>query len=273
MELRQMTAVYYSATGVTGKVVHTLAEALAAELTLPLACRGFTKLEERREDLRFGEGELVIVGSPTYAGRIPNKIAPDFQVRLQGKGALAVPVVTFGNRAYENSLAELCALLEASGFRTVAAGAFPGRHAFTAALGEGRPDWDDKRAICAFAKAIAGKLRELREAPAPVEVPGDPKAPYYIPKGLDGEPVKFLKAKPRTDLGRCCNCGVCARTCPMGAIDPADVSQVPGLCIKCQSCVRRCTRHAKYFDDPAFLSHVAMLEANFREPKVNEIFL
>lgn len=59
----------------------------------------------------------------------------------------------------------------------------------------------------------------------------------------------------------------------MGAIDPADVSQVPGLCIKCQSCVRRCTRHAKYFDDPAFLSHVAMLEANFREPKVNEIFL
>ena len=48
MELRQMTAVYYSATGVTGKVVHTLAEALAAELTLPLACRGFTKPEERR---------------------------------------------------------------------------------------------------------------------------------------------------------------------------------------------------------------------------------
>ena len=123
MELRQMTAVYYSATGVTGKVVHTLAEALAAELTLPLACRGFTKPEERREDLRFGEGELVIVGSPTYAGRMPNKIAPDFQARLQGKGALAVPVVTFGNRAYENSLAELCALLEASGFRTVAAGA------------------------------------------------------------------------------------------------------------------------------------------------------
>ena len=274
MELRQITAVYYSATGVTDKVVRTLAEALAIELSLPLTCRSFTKPGERAEAMRFGEEELVIVGSPTYAGRMPNKIAPDFQARLQGKGALAVAVVTFGNRAYDNSLAELCAMLEANGFHTGAAGAFPGRHAFTDALGEGRPDWDDKRTIQQFAKQIAGKLRKLEaNPPPPVQVPGDPEAPYYIPKGLDGEPVKFLKAKPRTDLGKCCNCGVCARTCPMGAIHPANVAEVPGTCIKCQSCVRKCTHHAKYFDDPAFLSHVAMLEKNFREPKEIETFL
>ena len=127
----------------------------------------------------------------------------------------------------------------------------------------------------AEARAFAGKVAEkIRRGDSTVPaVPGDPGAPYYVPKDAGGQPAKFLKAKPRTDLSKCCGCGVCARTCPMGAIDPADVSQVPGLCIKCQSCVRRCTRHAKYFDDPAFLSHVAMLEANFREPKVNEIFL
>ena len=177
MELRQITALSYSATGVTDKVVRTLAEALAAELSLPLTCRSFTKPGEREENLSFGKGELVIVGSPTYAGRMPNKIAPDFQARLQGSGALAVAAVTFGNRAYENSLAELCALLEGKGFHTVAAGAFPGRHAFTDALGEGRPDWDDKRAIQQFAKGIAGKLRKLEAVPPPVEVPGDPSRP------------------------------------------------------------------------------------------------
>lgn len=59
----------------------------------------------------------------------------------------------------------------------------------------------------------------------------------------------------------------------MGAIDPACVAEVPGICIKCQCCVRRCTKHAKYFADPAFLSHVAMLEQNFTEPKENEVFL
>ena len=75
------------------------------------------------------------------------------------------------------------------------------------------------------------------------------------------------------DKEKCTNCGACARVCPMGAIDPSDVCSVPGTCIKCQACVRKCTKHAKFFDDPAFLSHVAMLEQTFTEPKKNEVFL
>lgn len=59
----------------------------------------------------------------------------------------------------------------------------------------------------------------------------------------------------------------------MGAIDPQDPSNVPGTCIKCQACVRKCTKQAKYFDDEAFLSHVVMLEAHFKDPKENETFL
>lgn len=274
MEVKQIHGLCYSATGVTEKVARTLMEALEAALGLPgPVFHSFRKPGERAVDYVFGPSDLVVVGSPTYAGRLPNKIAPDFRARLRGNGALAVPVVAFGNRAFDNSLAELCALLEAGGFHTVAAGAFPGRHAFTDALGEGRPDWNDRRAIQDFARRAAGKVRALETVPPPVEVPGDPDAPYYIPKGLDGEPVKFLKAKPKTDLGKCSRCGVCARTCPMGAIDPANVAEVPGTCIKCQSCVRKCTRHAKYFDDPAFLSHVAMLEKNFQEPKDCAVFL
>ena len=88
-------------------------------------------------------------------------------------------------------------------------------------------------------------------------VPGDAAAPYYVPKGTDGQPVKFLKAKPQTDLGKCTDCGACARLCPMGAINPSNVAEVPGTCI----------------NDPAFLSHVAMLEQNFTEPKENEVYL
>ena len=113
----------------------------------------------------------------------------------------------------------------------------------------------------------------MTDIPAPIAGPGDATAPYYTPKGTDGQPAKFLKAKPLTDLSRCTNCGACARVCPMGAIDPKDVCSVPGTCIKCQACVRKCTRHAKYFEDAAFLSHVAMLEQNFTEPKKNEAFL
>ena len=43
--------------------------------------------------------------------------------------------------------------------------------------------------------------------------------------------------------------------------------------MKCNRCVKHCPVGAKYFDDPAFLSHVAMLEQNFTEPKENEVYL
>ncbi|EOS66738.1 4Fe-4S dicluster domain-containing protein [Oscillibacter sp. 1-3] len=269
MELKKVWAVYYSATGTTAKVVRSMAEALAERLGLPMEERSFTRPKERAEALAFTAADIVVVGSPTYAGKLPNKLLPDFQEKLRGNGALAVPVVLFGNRSYDNSLAELRAVLEAGGFCPVAAGAFVGRHAFTDELAFGRPAWSDLEEI----KDFAGKIAEKAGNPAPVQVPGDPAAPYYIPKGLDGEPVKFLKAKPRTDLARCSNCGACARACPMGAIDLENTAEVLGTCIKCQSCVRKCTRGAKYFDDPAFLSHVAMLERDFREPKENQVFL
>ena len=273
MEIRQIQAVYWSATGNTDRAVNTIADALSAALGAPVKRISFTRPAERREDLSFAAGDLVVFGMPTYAGRLPNKMLPFVREHVHGNGALAAAVVTFGNRAYDNSLAELCAVLEADGFHTVAGGAFACRHAFTDALADGRPDWDDKRQMEDFARRTAEKVNTLTEIPPPVSVPGDPAAAYYVPRGTDGQPAKFLKAKPQTDLSRCTDCGACARLCPMGAINPSNVAEVPGTCIKCQCCVRKCTKHAKYFDDPAFLSHVAMLEQTFAAPKANETYL
>lgn len=270
MELKRVWAVYYSATGTTAKVVRSLAEALGERLDLPVEERSFTRPGERAEMLIFTPEDLVVVGSPTYAGKLPNKLLPDFQGKLRGNGALAVPVVLFGNRNFDNSLAELRAVLEEDGFCSIAAGAFVGRHAFTDELAYGRPGWSDLKEVKELARRATEKV--LAGDSTPIQVPGDPAAPYYVPKGLDGEPVKFLKAKPKTHASRCNQCGACVRACPMGAIDPKDPTQVPGTCIKCQSCVRKCTRGAKYFDDPAFLSHVAMLERDYREPRENQTF-
>ena len=273
MKLEKVWTLCYSATGNTERTVDTIGTELAAKLGLPLERIGFTKPLEREKEYAFTDRDIVVVGTPTYAGKMPNKLLPDFQTRLHGNGALAVAVVTFGNRNYDNSLAELCAVLEADGFRTVAAGAFVGRHAFTDELAYGRPGWSDQFEMKEFAKRIADKVNNLTDIPAPVRVPGDPAAPYYVPKGTDGQPTKFLKAKPKTKAARCNGCGACVRFCPMGAIDPQDPAQVPGTCIKCQACVRKCTKQAKYFDDEAFLSHVKMLEQTFAAPKENEVFL
>lgn len=273
MEIQKVRAVYWSPTGGCRRVTETVAEAAAVKLGVPWERVDITLPPAQEQVYTFAKTDLVVVGTPTYAGKVPNKLLPWLQSGLRGDGTLAVAVVVFGNRAYDNALAELCATLEGDGFRTAAAGAFVTQHAFTDELAYGRPGWSDLFEAKEFAARAVDKVRQAAGILEPVQVPGDPAAPYYVPKGTDGQPAKFLKAKPKTKSGRCNGCGACVRMCPMGAIDPRDPANVPGTCIKCQACVRKCTKQAKYFDDEAFLSHVAMLEANFKDPKENETFL
>lgn len=273
MKPEMITALYFSPTGGTARTAETIAETMAERLEARIRKISFTRPAEREKEICFTEDDVVVVASPTYAGKLPNKILPDFRGKLRGNGALAVAAVTFGNRSYDNSLAELTAVLQENGFRVIAAGAFVCRHAFTDELAYGRPGWSDSFEMKTFAKKVAEKVKNFAGELQPLKVPGDAAAPYYVPKGLDGQPAAFLKAKPKTHLSRCNGCGACVRACPMAAIDPKDPSNVPGTCIKCQSCVRKCTKQAKYFDDPAFLSHVAMLEQTFADPKDNETFI
>ena len=223
MKIEKVWTLCFSATGNTNRVVTLLGKELAAALGVPLEQIAFTRPAEREQVYTFTDADLVVVGSPTYAGKLPNKILPDFREKLQGNGALAVAAVTFGNRAYDNSLAELCAVLEGDGFHTVAAGAFVGRHAFTDELAYGRPGWSDEFEIKSFVKQTSDKLKALTVAPTSIQVPGDPEAPYYIPKGTDGQPAKFLKVKPKTNLSKCTNCGQCATVCPKCLIKDSKV--------------------------------------------------
>ena len=106
MEVKRICAAYWSATGNTDKTVNTIAETLAEKLGVPLERRNFTRPSDRAEDLSFTGRDLVVFGMPTYAGKLPNKMLPYVQQQIHGNGALAVGVVTFGNRSYDNSLAE-----------------------------------------------------------------------------------------------------------------------------------------------------------------------
>lgn len=275
MEINKVWATYYSATGTTEKIVNTIAETLAALTGAQLIDADFTLPEARTEPLSFGPGDLVVFGTPVYAGRIPNVLLK-YLATLSGNGALAVPVVLFGNRDYDDGLIELRDLMEKGGLKTVAAGAFVGEHSFSDTLAQGRPDQEDLTAAVNFARSTAEKIATIKDpdALAPITVKGipDPYRGYYQPRDRQGSPVDIRKVKPLT-RDTCDNCLICAKVCPMGSISLTDVRELTGICIKCGACIKKCPKGAKYFDDPGFLYHKTELEEGLQRRAEPELFL
>lgn len=196
-----------------------------------------------------------MVGVPTYAGLVPAVTEP-WLAQLKGEGIPAVPVVTYGNRDFDDALIQLRDILADRGFLPFAAGAFVGEHSFSRILAAGRPNGEDLSMARQLGELAAGRL-EAGE-PAMVEVAGTPR-PYrgrYQPRDRQGRAVNFADARPLTSED-CDRCGVCAGVCPTGAIDRADPTVCRGPCLKCGACVKQCPQKARYFDHEVYLEHTA----------------
>ena len=277
MRIRNVWAVYFSATGTTELTVKSIAAAAARTLDCPWHAISFTLPQERQETLQFCTGDLVIVGTPVYAGRVPNVLLPFLTEKVIGNGALAVPVVLYGNRNYDDALIELRNILAAQHFSCVAAAAFVGEHSFSTVLAAGRPDDEDRALMDGFGEAVGRKVRRLDFVPPaelPVAVKGcDPIRPYYKPRDREGNFINILKVKPVTDMTKCGGCGLCAEKCPMGSIKADNVAEVAGICIKCCACVKGCPSGAKYFTDEGYLYHQHELEEMYTRRGEVDMFL
>lgn len=265
MKINKVIGLFFSPTGNTKIAVKTITETIASQSNTLAEYLDFTLPQQRTEVQEFSENDLVIVGVPVYAGRIPNKILPYIQSKLIGNSSLVIPIVTYGNRSFDNALKELSHELTIHGFTSVAGVAVPSQHAFSSILASHRPNQEDKELLKAFANQVSYKVQALDYVPnTSISFPGDEIIDtYYTPLGMDGQPAKFLKAKPKTNIDLCTSCGICATHCPMQAISFMNFIDVPGTCIKCQACIQKCPTHAKFFDDEAFLSHVKMLEQTY----------
>lgn len=249
----------FSPTGSTKKVMEQLTGVWDQEI-----CEiDLTDYQNAEKEYEFQQEDLVYIGVPSYGGRVP-ETATERISRMKGNGALAVVVVSFGNRAYEDTLLELKQTAKKQGFHVVGGAAAVTEHNIMHQFGTGRPDEADQQELQEF----AGKLKErilsgdgLKESD--LKLPGN--TPY---KEYHGIPLK-----PHADKN-CMKCGLCAEKCPVGAISREDPSLTDDKkCISCMRCISVCPNQSRGLNKIMLAGSVQMLKKACSEPKKNEFFI
>ncbi|MEJ2041107.1 MAG: 4Fe-4S binding protein [Desulfosarcinaceae bacterium] len=265
MEIKQVKLVYFSPTGTTRKVLENVAKGIAAgtvehiDLTLP---------EGAQKTMPPFSDELVVLGAPVYGGRLPVDAIDRFK-RLKASNSLAVPIVVYGNREFEDALLELKDLAIALGFNPVAGGAFIGEHSFATKdvpIADGRPDDLDVQKAMDFGAKIKDKVKALQSPDAlmDLEIPG--RFPY------EGG-ARSMAVSPVTKEDLCTLCGICAGVCPTAAISiDNSVKTETELCIRCCACIKNCPEDARVWEDSMMKKITDWLYENCRTRKEPQIF-
>lgn len=275
MHISKIHTIFFSPTGTTKTVASHLAAKLSNELKAEIVEHDITYPSGRNSELNFKTEDLVIIGFPVYAGRIPNLLLKVFE-KIKGSNTPCIPIVLYGNRAFDDALRELSDLMEERGFRSVAAGAFVGQHSFSNTLAAGRPDKMDLKEVELFGEKVFSKLflSNQNNLDLALKIPGKSKEEraYFQPKSKTGSKINILKVIPQTSES-CTKCGTCVSHCPMGSIDASNPSLIIGPCIKCNACVRLCPVGAKSFTDEGYLIHLRDLEERCARRGENNTFV
>ena len=248
---------YFSPTSTTKKVLEGIVKGTGYESVE----HNLTMIAKNLDEYVVEKDEIAIVGVPVYAGRVPEVIL-DTLKRIKGNGGVAIAVVTYGNRAFDDALLELKDILKGQNFNVIAGGAFIGEHSYTKKVATNRPDESDMEKAEYFGKKIVAKLEEkdFNEIIVPGKFPYKERKPKSI----------FAPHGNRS----CVYCRHCPVACPVGAIDMRKPDIVDEeKCIHCCACIKVCTFNGRELLDEGVLGKIKWLEENCQERKEPQIFI
>jgi ferredoxin/flavodoxin len=264
MEFKRIKIVYFSPTKATKKVLENIAKGIGIDEVVDY---NLTHSKEISQTIETFNDEIVIIGAPVYAGRLPVVAVERFK-QLKANNTLAIFVVVYGNRAFEDALLELKNLVIDLGFTPFAGAAFVAEHSYSTdelPIAAGRPDSMDIEDTKKFALKIKEKIKNLvtSQTQIDLEIPGD--FPYK-----DAMPPNTVA--PVVNENLCVECGMCIDICPTGAILESMETDA-SLCIRCCACVKNCPDAARVIEDIGWKAMGARLNANCSARKKPEIFL
>lgn len=255
--------IVFSPTGGTKKVVDLVANIWETkeqikEIDLTNPKEDFALYEFEKEDICY-------VAVPSFYGRVPTT-ASERLSKLKGHGAQAVLLGVYGNREFEDTLVELEDVLQKAGFCCRAAVAAVAEHSVAHRFGAGRPDAEDQKELTAFGEHIYQKLT--------AEKPENGKEEKLVLPG--NRPYKAYGSMPAVPVGGedCTECGLCAKVCPVQAIDPKNPCQTDvEKCILCMKCTAVCPVKSRSLPKEFLAGLEQKLEKVCSERKENTLFL
>ena len=146
--------IQFSPTGGTEKAARALLSGLGEAETLDLC-----NAEKDFSAVKLSAEDLAVIAMPSYGGRAP-AVAISRLKEIKGCGAKCVLLCVYGNRAYEDTLAEMEDAANAAGFQVIAAVAAVAEHSIIRKFAAGRPDEKDAGQLKDFGVRIARAVNE-----------------------------------------------------------------------------------------------------------------
>lgn len=252
--MSNVTKIYFSPSGTTKKVVDQIADNFSDK-------HETYDLLNFKSDKEFSSEDLIIVGMPVFAGRLP-KSGRERLSKLTGNKTPAIAVVNYGNAHVTDSLLELVDLLKENNFEVIAAASTVSHHSIFNGVAVGRPDESDIEKINEFSAKCKEKIDSKESLNS--DIPGN--KPYTDYKQLPFEIT--------CDETVCAFCYDCVSICPENAIpddDPIDTDL--DLCSRCTACISICPEDARMFTGAAFETKKPEFESANSERKEPEFYL
>ena len=247
--------IIFSPTGGTEKAAKALTKQWPSVETIDLSVPG-----RDGGGIVFQPEDVALIAMPSFGGLAP-QVALDRLGKIKGNRAKCVLMAVYGNRAYEDTLVQMEDTAEKCGFQVIAAVSAVAEHSIMHQYAAGRPDRADCEQLASFAEKIDAKLRS--GAAAKPAIPGD--RPY--------KKAGNVGLVPKADSG-CTACGLCAKRCPVQAIDPKAPKATDGKkCISCMRCVSICPQQARKVNGAMVAVAALAIKKACSVPKQNELFL